>query len=53
MPALSLAVEYNYAELAGGSYQLGGGAGNYAWNVRTRSVNLVWAKLNYRFNGLR
>jgi outer membrane immunogenic protein len=49
-PNLSAALEYNYIELEGGRHELGGAAGSYAWTVTPRPINLVMAKLNYRFN---
>ena len=48
-PQLSLAAEYNHIWLGSGTYQLGGGAGNYTWNVNIRDINLFMVKLNYRF----
>jgi outer membrane immunogenic protein len=52
-PNLSLAVEYNYVELESGRYEIGGGAGSYAWDVRTGGTHLALVKLSYRFAGLR
>ena len=49
-PNWSLAVEYNYVELESGRYEIGGGAGSYAWDVRPRGLHLMLAKLSYRFN---
>jgi outer membrane immunogenic protein len=46
---LSLAVEYDYTHLGSGSYQLGGGAGSYVWDVDVRNISQVTGKLNYRF----
>jgi outer membrane immunogenic protein len=48
-PEMSLAAEYNHVWLGAGSYQLGGGAGTYTWNVGIRDVDLVMARLSYRF----
>lgn len=49
---LSLSAEYNHVWLDSGTYQLGGGAGNYLWDVDIGGINLVMARLNYRFAGL-
>jgi outer membrane immunogenic protein len=46
---LSLAVEYDYIHLDSGSYQLGGSAGSYLWDLDVRNVSIVMGKLNYRF----
>jgi len=48
-PNVSVAAEYNRLWLGSGTYQLGGGAGTYTWNVGIRDVDLVMAKLSYRF----
>lgn len=52
-PNLSFAVEYDYIRLNSGSYQLGGSTGSYLWDIDTRNVNVVMAKLNYRFDWAR
>ena len=51
-PNLSVALEYDYIHLNSASYQLGDSTGSYRWNVGVSDINLVLAKLNYRFNGL-
>jgi outer membrane immunogenic protein len=48
-PRLSLAAEYNHIWLGSGTYQLGGGAGNYSWDVDIGDINIVMVRLNYRF----
>jgi outer membrane immunogenic protein len=48
-PELSIAAEYNHIWLDSGSYQLGGSAGSYLWDVDVSGVDLVMARLNYRF----
>lgn len=50
-PALSVATDYNYVHLDDGSYQLGGGAGNYRWHVDIPDVQLLMVRMNYRFAG--
>ena len=52
-PNLSLGIEYNYIHLDSASYQLGGGAGSYLWEVEISDISLVMVRLNYRFNGQR
>lgn len=47
---LSIGVEYDYLYLKSATYQLGDATGSYSWDVDVRNVNLVMAKLNYRFN---
>lgn len=49
-PNLSIGVEYDYLYLKSATYQLGDATGSYSWDVDVRNVNLVMAKLNYRFN---
>jgi outer membrane immunogenic protein len=49
-PNLSFAVEYDYIRLSAASYQLGGGAGSYLWDLDIRDISQVMAKLNYRMN---
>ncbi|MBI3705307.1 MAG: porin family protein [Rhizobiales bacterium] len=46
---VSVAVEYNYIRLGTRTYQLGDATGRYAWDIDIRNVNLLMAKLNYRF----
>jgi outer membrane immunogenic protein len=48
-PQLSLAAEYNHVWLDSGSYQLGGGTGNYSWDVDIGGINILMARLNWRF----
>jgi len=48
-PALSIGIEYDHLWLDSGSYQLGGSAGTYIWNVGIRDVDLLMARLNYHF----
>lgn len=48
-PEVSFAAEYNHVWLGSGTYQLGGSAGTYTWNVGIRDIDLVVMKLNYRF----
>ena len=48
-PNVSLGVEYNYIRLGTRTYQLGDATGSYAWDIDIRNVNLLMAKLNYRF----
>jgi outer membrane immunogenic protein len=48
-PRVSLAAEYNHIWLDSGTYQLGGGAGNYSWDVDIGDINIVMVRLNYRF----
>jgi outer membrane immunogenic protein len=52
-PSLSIGIEYDYIRLSAASYQLGGGAGSYLWDVDVRDISIVLARLNYHFNGLR
>jgi outer membrane immunogenic protein len=49
-PNLSLAVEYDYIRLSAASYQLGGGAGSYLWDLDAHNISQVMAKLNYKIN---
>ncbi len=50
---VSLAIEYDYIHLTSASYQLGGGAGSYLWDVDARDIHLAVARLNYRFGWVR
>jgi outer membrane immunogenic protein len=52
-PNLSVGLAYDYIHLGSGTYELGGGAGSYAWDVNIPDVNVVTARLNYRFGSLR
>jgi outer membrane immunogenic protein len=52
-PNLRFAIEYDYIRLSSASYQLGGGAGSYLWDVDIRNISQVVAKLNYRINWAR
>lgn len=49
-PNLSFAIEYDYVHLKSGSYQLGDTTGSYLWDIDVHNINLLMAKLNYRFN---
>lgn len=49
-PQVSVALEYDYFHLRSATYELGGSTANYAWDIEARSVNLILAKLNYRFS---
>jgi outer membrane immunogenic protein len=48
-PELSLAAEYNHVWLDNGTYQLGGSAGSYSWDIDPGGINLAMVRLNYRF----
>jgi outer membrane immunogenic protein len=47
-PQFSIAAEYEYIRLNSGTYQLGGGAGSYRWDVGIRDINLLMVRMNYR-----
>jgi outer membrane immunogenic protein len=47
---LSLGLQYNFVELERGSFELGGGAGAYTFDVKPRDMHIATARLNYRFN---
>jgi outer membrane immunogenic protein len=51
-PNLSIGIAYDYIHLGSATYELGGGAGTYAWDVDVPSVNVVTARINYRFGAL-
>lgn len=52
-PDLSIGIEFDYIRLDSGSYQLGGGAGSYLWDVDVSDICTAMVRLNYRFAGLR
>ena len=47
-PNWIVGAEYNYIDLGTASYEVGGGAGNYTFDVRTR-IQTVLARLSYKF----
>jgi outer membrane immunogenic protein len=48
--ALSLGLEYDFIRLGGKTHRLGDASGSYSWNVKPGNLNVVMAKLNYRFS---
>jgi outer membrane immunogenic protein len=47
-PNWIVGAEYNYIDLGTENYEVGGGAGSYAFDVKTR-ISVVLARLSYKF----